>query len=677
MFLILSIAVALSATLVASDNQYVLNGFNALPANNVYAPKELFSIDITPDNNASMTTFFDKVCETRASYLYRYNSVSLFSPNGIYRNATNARNTLSCDAVVTCMQTTMINETFVNVYDLRLENLSLFYNNQVHNMTGYFNYHLSQAFRFVRETQTGKVLGIIPSFFESLDVRMLKTAIAEVFNSNFEFDSTGSAVSVDTGMTGTHNTEHSARRSADILVVNSRFTGSNVTAWHIPANFDDELHPLSSFTHATFNATTGLLMQSFERTTLGFNTTAVALKMNYTSIKINREKELIINFALSSDATLIREIEYSPHKRNLPEDIARHIIPVNLGAMPLSRQISDNFDFDIWNNRQDERQDHHHVSRRHGRVHLPKPSPSKPHNGTFPWLHKESRWDSNSTAEYELLEPMEQRERDLEIYPHSKSFIANSKIGWDFFRLDVAVGAFAGLTDEQCLVPSFKAFSSIAVDGTAFGFDFNLLDAQVSAEHSVIGHRFDVSTNVTVFGTNINEDEPIVDCKAWDMAVRDVFTLDHFDQSFSIPVYFFTASINIKAQGTYQPVVDAKFCPEPSAYADLQNKVEVHGTGTATIGWSFLGMSMTTKADLKAQIGPDFSVRTDQSCAACVGVGVGHDDFEFVSTINVHAFGFQKEYHLDNLNLPSVPFSSNLDHCNRGLNRNMSLPRFF
>lgn len=88
-------------------------------------------------------------------------------------------------------------------------------------------------------------------------------------------------------------------------------------------------------------------------------------------------------------------------------------------------------------------------------------------------------------------------------------------------------------------------------------------------------------------------------------------------------------------------------------------------------------MSMTTKADLKAQIGPDFSVRTDQSCAACVGVGVGHDDFEFVSTINVHAFGFQKEYHLDNLNLPSVPFSSNLDHCNRGLNRNMSLPRFF
>ena len=80
MFLILSIAVALSATLVASDNQYVLNGFNALPANNVYAPKELFSIDITPDNNASMTTFFDKVCEVNErSPFFNVSKLTFFS----------------------------------------------------------------------------------------------------------------------------------------------------------------------------------------------------------------------------------------------------------------------------------------------------------------------------------------------------------------------------------------------------------------------------------------------------------------------------------------------------------------------------------------------------------------------------------------------------------------------
>ena len=117
----------------------------------------------------------------------------------------------------------------------------------------------------------------------------------------------------------------------------------------------------------------------------------------------------------------------------------------------------------------------------------------------------ENKWDSDKSKAFEGMESLSDRIQDLKRYKKSSSFIAGVRHGEVFklidtfsfqmttepspgsdeMYLEIAAGAFAGISHDGCDLPSFKSFTGVQVKGAAFGRSFDILSAKVSAEKDV------------------------------------------------------------------------------------------------------------------------------------------------------------------------------------------------
>ena len=111
------------------------------------------------------------------------------------------------------------------------------------------------------------------------------------------------------GSSGIRNTKFSAVKSGDTIVLDSFYTGSDVKVWRNGSDIDNkQLYMVHG--HSTFDAGTGLLLQSFDRTVIGIN------DHNKSSVYPN-----VIHVAASSDAVYIEKVSWSPNPDPLPKGI--------------------------------------------------------------------------------------------------------------------------------------------------------------------------------------------------------------------------------------------------------------------------------------------------------------------------------------------------------------------
>lgn len=637
------------------------NGFRLIPATNIYSPPDLFDVkddslsrDLFP---VKATSFSDSICQKNVSYLYRYTSASIFNPSGIQPDSSNANASISGNVILSCLQTTKVQGLNVHIYDIKLENFIASIQKKTYKIN---DNHLSNPFRFVRDISAGKVLGIYPAFLEPLDARFIKIAVAEAFNSQFEYkDNLRTVAAVDHGITGSRNTNYTASMAGDLAVVRSFWTHKDMITWHPQSDFDSRIFTLYSRSHATFNITTGHLLQSFDRSNIGFDQREASL-LNFKFSSDEGGGGLDTNgptyFALSSDIVLTSIIDWSPNPASLPENLDQSLISIHGLEFKNATKNKAIFPFNMLHS-SSSISSQSQLGRRHGRAPIKQT-----------WLHRDNQWNSTNSTSYDLIEPLKQRENDLKMYPESKALLYSDRLGKGFLRIDIAGGAFAGLTENLCNVPSFKTFSHASANGTLFGLAFELLSAQVSAEHNAVDNSFKTVVNVKLWGNKQIDSDHVVDCKEWKMPLLQEFLHhDILDFGFDIPIFMSIASFRLIVQGLYEPMMNVKFCAEPSAFASIMNRLDVQGKGIAGIGWDYLGFSMNATGSMGVQFGPEASVQTNPYCSACVSTGLGRDDFKFTADVALNAFGWQHKVRIADFVLPGAPYGKVKEKCGNSI----------
>ena len=95
-----------------------------------------------------------------------------------------------------------------------------------------------------------------------------------------------------------------------------------------------------------------------------------------------------------------------------------------------------------------------------------------------------SVWNDNSKMEYNLISPLETRNRDVINYPSNRAVLWGNRIGTSKINIAAAFGAFVGVGAGTAQQPGgFKVLAKGAVRGQAFGHSATAFEALVQSQN--------------------------------------------------------------------------------------------------------------------------------------------------------------------------------------------------
>ena len=197
---------------------------------------------------------------------------------------------------------------------------------------------------------------------------------------------------------------------------------------------------------------------------------------------------------------------------------------------------------------------------------------------------------------YDLIQDVETRESDLNLYPSNKAYIWRKSFGISRVGLDTAFGAFAGFGGSTN-PSSFKLFAKGIARAHAFKYSKTVFEALLLSEKKPGEDHISNNLYVNIAGkVLIDYQKQIPTCRSWTNPLYHSPTYTLFKVSTSVFIYVgllsfevsLTARLNIGAASSacIQKCVSAKGALLPSV------TVEATGTATGSIVVSNLNFSL-------------------------------------------------------------------------------------
>ena len=166
-------------------------------------------------------------------------------------------------------------------------------------------------------------------------------------------------------------------------------------------------------------------------------------------------------------------------------------------------------------------------------------------------------WDDTSNGEFDLIEPSATRSTDAKTFIHQRSFMWGKKFGGKDINVQVAAGAFAGVSDAG----SYKLFGHAVAKATCYDYTLTMLEFLVlrqKDEKSTESQLLAVVMGKTVKSVRETQDSSV--CKTIDKPVYEAKDYTIFDFTYSVFVVVGTLNFHLTATAKFTTGLYVEFC---------------------------------------------------------------------------------------------------------------------
>ena len=168
-------------------------------------------------------------------------------------------------------------------------------------------------------------------------------------------------------------------------------------------------------------------------------------------------------------------------------------------------------------------------------------------------------WDEKN-GDFDLVEPLAERQADVKSYPHSLSYIWGKKFGGKDINVAVAAGAFAGVSDEGY----YKLYGHALARARCYDYTLTMLEFLVlrkKGKDNTDSELYAIVMGNTVKKMHETQDSTV--CKTIDKPVYEAKDYTIFDFKYSIFVVVGTLNFHLTATAQFTTGMYIEFCDSP------------------------------------------------------------------------------------------------------------------